>query len=84
MLGQCVENLRREAAESPEGYHQSRHQVWCKRLQQALRQSPQDTLALLHRYAEMEKHRTPHLSAQASGAAEELAQTQPLWSRWVG
>ncbi|WP_417877706.1 FUSC family protein [Vibrio sp.] len=84
MLGQCVEKLRREAVESPKGYHQSRHQVWCKRMQQALRQSPQDTLALLHRYAEMEKYRTPHLSAQASSAAEELAQTQPLWSRWVG
>ncbi|MDV6249905.1 FUSC family protein [Vibrio sp. EA2] len=84
MLGQCVENWRREAVESPEGYHQSRHQVWCKHLQQALRQSPQDTLAVLNRYAEMEKHRTPHLSAQASSAAKELAQTQPLWSRWVG
>ncbi len=84
MLGQSVENWRREALESPVGYHQSRHRIWYKRLKQALRQSPQDTLDVLHHYAEKEQRRSPQLCAQALSAAQELAQTKPLWNRWVG
>lgn len=83
MLGQCIESLRREAAESPEGYHQARHQVWYRRLQRALSHSPQDTLAVLHRYAEQEQNRTPQLCAQALSTAEELSQTKPFWATLV-
>ncbi len=84
MLGQYIESLRYEATHSPKEYRKLRHQVWHSRLQRALRESPGETLDVLNRYVSKEQSRTPELCIQALSAAEELAQTKPLWSRWIG
>ncbi|ELV8851771.1 FUSC family protein [Vibrio fluvialis] len=81
LLGQCLHHWQQIASHSTSEYHQQRHQVWLKRLQHALNQSPQATIELLHRYARQEQQRTPQPSLMAERAALRLSEYLPRWQR---
>lgn len=81
LLGQCLHHWQQIASHSTSEYHQQRHQVWLKRLQHALNQSPQATIELLHRYARQEQERTPQPSLMAERAALRLSEYLPRWQR---
>lgn len=81
MLGQCIQHWQQIATHSTSTYHQQRHHVWLQRLERALRDSPQATIALLNRYATQEHQRTPQPARMARRAADGLKHVQPHWQR---
>lgn len=81
MLGQCIQHWQQIATHSTSTYHQQRHHVWLQRLERALRDSPQATIALLNRYATQEHQRSSQPARMARRAADGLKHVQPHWQR---